>query len=54
MGKNPSCNAGDTDLTPDQGIKIPHAEEQLSPSHNYWAQVSLLESLCAATLGAAK
>ena len=29
--KNPSCNAGDTDLIPGQGAKIPHAQDQLSP-----------------------
>ena len=31
MIKNPSCNAGDTRLIPDQGTKILHATEQLSP-----------------------
>ena len=29
--KNSSCNAGDMGLIPGQGIKIPHASEQLSP-----------------------
>ena len=28
--KNPPCNAGDVDLIPVQGTKIPHTEEQLS------------------------
>jgi len=29
--RNPPCNAADTSLTPGQGTKISHAEEQLSP-----------------------
>ena len=29
--KNLSCKAGDADLIPGQGTKIPHAKEQLSP-----------------------
>ena len=31
MVKNPPCSARDTSLVPDQGTKIPHASEQLSP-----------------------
>ena len=30
--KNPPCNTRDMSLTPVRGTKIPHAEEQLSPS----------------------
>ena len=29
--KNLPCKAGDADLIPGQGTKIPHAKEQLSP-----------------------
>ena len=54
MVKNESFNAGDTSAIPGQEIKIQHAEEQPSPGHNYWAHMSQLESLCAATLRAAK
>ena len=46
--------AGDTSVLPGQEIKIRHAEEQLSPSHSYQAHMSQLESLCSATLRAAK
>ena len=31
MVKNPPSNAGDEDLIPGKGAKIPHAEGQLSP-----------------------
>ena len=31
MVKNLPCNAGDKDLIPGQGTKIPHVEEHLSP-----------------------
>ena len=31
MVKNPPCNAEDVGSIPGQGIKIPHATEQLSP-----------------------
>ena len=30
MVKNPPCDEGNFSLTPVQGTKIPHAEEQLS------------------------
>ena len=32
MVKNLPCNAGDMGSVPDQGTKIPHAWEQLSPT----------------------
>ena len=32
MVKNLPPSGKNTDLTPDQGIKIPHVKEQLSPS----------------------
>ena len=35
--KNPPCNSRDMSSTPDQETETPHAEEQLSPSHNYKA-----------------
>jgi len=33
--KNLPCNAGDMDSKPNQGTKIPHGLEQLSPHPNY-------------------
>ena len=36
MVKNPPANAGDMDLIPGPGIKLPHAIGQLSP----WATIS--------------
>ena len=38
--KTPPCNAGNLGSTPDQGIKTPHAEGQLSPC------IITKESLC--------
>ena len=32
MVKNPPYNAGDSDMIPGRGTKIPHATEQLSQS----------------------
>ena len=40
VAKNPPCNAADSGSIPGQGIKIPHAEQKLSP----WATTR--ESMC--------
>ena len=45
--KNLPCNAKDAGLISGQGTKIPHAMEQLSLCHNYWACAPQLGSLCA-------
>ena len=50
MAKNWPCNAGDVALIPGRGIKIPHAEGQLSPRAatrgstrlNYWIRAPQL------------
>ena len=35
MVKNSACDAGDVDLTPGWGTKIPYAVGQLKSCHNY-------------------
>ena len=52
--KNPHCNAGDMDLIPGQGTKLPYAAQQLIPHTtatelvHYGTCVPQLESLCTA------
>ena len=48
MVKNSSSNAGNVDLTPGGGTKIPHAVKQLRPHTQLLSPCSETKSLCMA------